>query len=465
MYTIAGMNMYDLIIIGMGPGGFEATLTALRKKLNIAIVEKSKVGGNCLNRACIPTKYFWTGAHQIEKLNVLDNYGIEIQNVSINFKKAWEGKEKAISFLRKSLNMLLKTKKVPVYKGRGRIIGQNEVEVIKEDGSKEVIKGENILIATGSIPVSVGNIIPDGNFVITTEDLLERTDSLPEEIIIVGGGVAGCELGYILSAYGSKVHIVELMDRLLPMPDIPEEVSRYLLRKFKKMKINTYFKTTLESYEIKDNRVFAKLSDGTQLTADKILLSIGRKPNTDIDTIGIQKDERGFIKVNKKMQTNFKNIYACGDVVNSPMLAYIASYEAKIAVDNITGKDVEADYSVIPYVLFSGFEIATVGLNEKQAKEKGIEVVTGYYPYTYNEKAVDEHESEGFVRLVFEKESKKIIGGTIVGTGASELIHIIQMAVKEEYTAEDIHNFIYFHPSLSEIFIYATYDIVAGKLF
>jgi len=147
------------------------------------------------------------------------------------------------------------------------------------------------------------------------------------------------------------------------------------------------------------------------------------------------------------------------------MLAYIASYEAKIAVDNITGKDVEADYSVIPYVLFSGFEIATVGLNEKQAKEKGIEVVTGYYPYTYNEKAVDEHESEGFVRLVFEKESKKIIGGTIVGTGASELIHIIQMAVKEEYTAEDIHNFIYFHPSLSEIFIYATYDIVAGKLF
>ncbi len=457
--------MYDLIILGMGPGGYEAALTALRKKLKIAIVEKSKIGGNCLNRACIPTKYFWTGAHQIEKLPILKEYGIDINDYSINFSKAVQGKDKAISFLRKSLNMLLKTKKVPIYKGEGKIIGQNEIEVRKEDGSKEIIKGKNILISTGSIPVSVGNIIPDGKYIITTEDLLEKTEDLPEEIVIIGGGVAGCELGYILSAYGSKVHIVELLDRLLPMPNITEEVSRYLLRKFKKMKIKTYLKTTVESYKIIDNKVQVELSDGNQLLADKMLLSIGRKPNTDIDTIGIVKDEKGFIKVNGKMQTNFENIYACGDVVNSPMLAYTASYEAKIAVDNITGNNVEADYSLIPYVLFSGFEIATVGLNENQAKEKGIEVTTGYYPYTYNEKAVDEHESEGFVRLVFEKDSKRIIGGTIVGTGASELIHIIQMAVKERYTAEDLHNFIYFHPSLSEIFIYATYDIVAGKLF
>ncbi|WP_457641517.1 dihydrolipoyl dehydrogenase [Persephonella sp.] len=457
--------MYDLIIIGMGPGGYEATLTALRKGLNIAIVEKSKVGGNCLNRACIPTKYFWTGAHQIEKLKILKEYGINLEGYSIDYTKAWEGKEKAISFLRKSLNMLLKTKKVPVYKGTGKIIGRNQVEITKEDGSKEIIDGKYILIATGSVPASVGNIIPDGEYIITTEDFLEKLKELPEEILIVGGGVAGCEIGYIMASYGSNVHIVELMNRLLPMPDIPEEVSRYLLRKFKKLKINTYFNTTLQEHKVENGKIIVKLSDGTELKVDKILLSIGRKPNSDIDTIGIDKDEKGFIKVNSRMQTNFENIYACGDVVNSPMLAYIASYEAKVAIENITGKDEEVIYKNIPYVLFSGYEIATIGLTPEQAKEKGIEIISGYYPYTYNEKAVDEHESEGFVRLVFENDSKKLLGGTIVGTGASELIHILELALNEEFTAEELHNFIYFHPSLSEILAYATYDIVVGKLF
>ncbi|WP_457623218.1 dihydrolipoyl dehydrogenase [Persephonella sp.] len=457
--------MYDLIIIGMGPGGFEATLLSLRKKLNIAIVEQSKIGGNCLNRACIPTKYFWTGAHQISKMSILKEYGILADKFEIDFSKGFEGKEKAITFLRKSLSMLLKSKKVPVYKGYGRIIDKNKVEVKKNDGTVEIIEGKNILISTGSIPISVGGLTPDGENILTTEDILENMNTLPEEIAVIGGGVAGCELGYVLSKYGVKVHIIELMDRLLPSKEISSEISKYLLRKFKQNKINVYLNTTVKQHFINDEKIKVELSDGNILNVDKILLTVGRKPNSDIDEIGIEKDDKGFIKVNKKMQTNFENIYACGDVVNSPMLAYVASYEAKIAVKNILGKEEEVNYDLIPYVIFFANEIATVGISEDEAKKSGLDIVTGYYPFTYNEKAVDEHENDGFVKLIFDKETKKILGGSIVGTGASEMIHLIQLFIKEKYTAEKIHDFIYFHPSLSEIFIYATYDVVEGKLF
>ena len=459
--------MFDLIIIGTGPGGYEAIMTALRMGLNIAVVEKDKLGGNCLNRACIPTKYFRTGAHLVEKLNVMNEYGILLSDYKLDYTKAWEGKEKAIGFLRRSLEQLLKAKKTPVYKGVGKIIDKNKVEITKLDGTKETIDGKYILIATGSVPVSVGNIKIDGEYVLSTEDYMDKLSSLPERVLVVGGGVAGCELGYIMNKYQTKVHIVELMDRLLPSPIISKEISRFLQRKFKKLGINTYLNTTLDEYKIENGEIRCKLSSGEELTVDKILLSVGRKPNThNIDSIGIEKDERGFIKVNEYLQTNYDNIYACGDVLNSPMLAHVASYEARIAVNNMFNKDKEkVDYSLVPWAIFTAYEIAHVGLNEEQAKEKGIETVSGYYPYTYNEKAVDEHESEGFIRLIFEKDSQKIIGASIVGIGASEIIHEIAFAIKNGYTAKELHEFIYFHPSLSEIMIYATYDIVVGKLF
>jgi len=459
--------MFDLIIIGTGPGGYEAIMTALRMGLNIAVVEKDKLGGNCLNRACIPTKYFRTGAHLVEKLNVINEYGILLSDYKLDYTKAWEGKEKAIGFLRRSLEQLLKAKKTPVYKGTGRIVGKNKVEVTRLDGTKETIDGKYILIATGSVPVSVGNIKIDGEYVLSTEDYMDKLTSLPERVLVVGGGVAGCELGYIMNKYQTEVHIVELMDRLLPSPIISKEISRFLQRKFKKLGINTYMNTTLDEYKIENEEIRCKLSNGEELTVDKILLSVGRKPNThSIDSIGIEKDERGFIKVNEYLQTNYDNIYACGDVLNSPMLAHVASYEARVAVNNMFNKDKEkVDYSLVPWAIFTAYEIAHVGLNEEQAKEKGIETVSGYYPYTYNEKAVDEHESEGFIRLIFDKVSQKIIGASVVGIGASEIIHEVAFAIKNGYTAKELHEFIYFHPSLSEIIIYATYDVVVGKLF
>lgn len=458
--------MFDLIILGLGPGGFEAALTALRKGLSIAVVEKDKLGGNCLNRACVPTKYFWIGAHYIEKLNILDEYGIHITDYQIDYSKAWEGKEKNISFLRKSISQLFKAKKVPIYKGEGKIIDRNKVEITKEDGTKEIIEGKYILIATGSKPIAIGNLVPDGKYILTTEEYMDNLKELPESLLIVGGGVAGCELGYISSRYGTKVHIVEIKDRLLPVPFISMEVSKFIMRKFKQLGIKYYLETTIKDFSIKENKINVSLSTGETLEVDKILLSVGRKPNSDIDTIGIEKDEREFIKTNEFLQTSMDNIYACGDVVNSPMLAHVAMYEAKVAVHNIiSGNSKKVDYSLIPSAIFTALEVGHIGLTEEQAKEKGIETLTGYFPFMYNDKAVDEHEKEGFVRLVFEKETKKIIGASIVGSSASELIHIIQLAIKNQMTAEELHEFIYFHPSLSEIFSYATYDVAVGKLF
>ena len=458
--------MYDLIVIGFGPGGYEATLLALRKKLKVAIVEKDKLGGLCLNRACIPTKYFWNGAKQIEKLKKLNNYGINIYDYSISWTDAFEKKNEAIKGIRKGLRQLLKTKKVPIYKGIGKIIDKNKVLVKKSDGTEKIVEGKNILISTGSIPSSIGGIEIDEDKIISTDYLLGKMDKLPKSILIVGGGVAGCELGYILSVYGCKVYIVELMDRLLPSKTVAKDISRYLLRKFKKLGITTYLNTTVKDYEKTENSVIVNLSNGERLEVEKVMLSVGRKPNTEnLDSIGIEKDKRGFIKVNEYMQTNIDNIYACGDVVFSPMLAYVSSLEGKTAVKNILGEKTEIDYSNIPYAMFTAYEIGTVGLNEEEAKEKGINTVSGIYTYSYNEKAVDELETDGFIKLVFEKETKRLIGSYIVGSSASELIHTLEMAIKNNYTAEDLHRFVYFHPSLSELIPFASFDIAEGKLF
>lgn len=459
--------MYDLIVIGMGPGGYEAVLTALRKKLNVAIVEKGKLGGNCLNRACIPTKYLRSGAHTVEKLSKIKSYGINIDSYNLDYKTAFENKDRAIGFLRKSLEQLLKSKKVPVFNGKGKVIGQNQVEVSYPDGKTQILEGKNIIISTGSYPASVGKLIPDGKYIITTEDYMENLNTLPESMLIVGGGVAGCEIGYIAKTYGCNVYISELQDRLLPSDIISPEISKNLLKKFNSIGIKTFFNTTVEDFSIENEKINVKLSNGENISVDKILLTIGRKPNTnDIDTIGIEKDEKGFIKVNNHLQTNFENIYAIGDVVNSPMLAHIASYEAKIVLNNITSVEKKSpDYNLTPWAIFSGYEIGHIGLNEEIAKKQGIEVVSGYYPFMYNEKAVDELDSEGYVRLYFEKNSKKILGADVVGLGASEIIHQIAVFIKEGYTAEEVHEFIYFHPSLSEIFAYASYDIAVGKLF
>lgn len=459
--------MFDIIIIGTGPGGYEAILTALRKKLNIAVVEKGKLGGNCLNRACIPTKYFRNAAHQIEKLKKVSDYGIEIGNVTVSYQKAFEGKEKAITFLRNSFSSLLKSKKVAVYRGKGKVIGQHKVEVSYPDGNSEVIEGKNIIIATGSVPSSLSEIVPDGEDIITTEDFMDKLTNLPESMVVVGGGVAGCEIGYISAVFGCKVTIVEKGDRLLPSKIISKEISKHLHRKFNQLGIKTILGVSIEKIEKSNQKINITLSDGQTIEADKVLLTVGRVPNTkDIDTIGIEKDERGFIKVNDYLQTNFENIYAIGDVINSPMLAHVASYEAKISVHNITeSSKVKSDYSLVPWAIFSGYEIAHVGMNEEEAASRGIEVESGYYPFTYNEKAVDELESDGYVRLYFDKNSKRIIGADIVGIGASELVHQASLFIKEGYTTKDIHDFIYFHPSLSEIFTYATYDLAVGKLF
>lgn len=459
--------MFDIIIIGTGPGGYEAILTALRKKLSIAIVEKGKLGGNCLNRACIPTKYLRNAAHQIEKLKKVSDYGIDIQTFNINYQKTFEGKEKAISFLRNSFANLLKSKKVPVYKGIGKVVGKNQVEVTYPDGKSEIIEGKNIIIATGSVPSSIGEIVPDGENIITTEDFMDNLTNLPESMVIIGGGVAGCEIGYILAVFGCKVTIVEKADRLLPSKIISKEISKYLQKRFNQLGINTVFGSSVEKIEKSGSKLNITLSDGKTVQTDKILITVGRVPNTkNIDTIGIQKDERGFIEVNQYLQTNFENIYAIGDTINTPMLAHTASYEAKIVLHNITQENkIQPNYSLVPWAIFTAYEIAHVGMNEEEAIQKGIDIEHGYYPFMYNEKAVDELEPEGYVRLYFDKSTKKIIGGDVVGTGASEIIHQIAIFIKEGYTAKDIHEFIYFHPSLSEIFAYATYDLAVGKLF
>ncbi len=457
--------MYDLVIIGSGPGGYEAVLTAVRKGLKVALVEKDKLGGNCLNRACIPTKYYAAGSHIIEKLPFFKRYGIEIENRGVSFKDAYEGKNEVIYRLRKSFLKLLKTAKVDTIKGKGFITGEKEVLVKGKE--EKILKTKYILIATGSKPTKLGNLTPDNEYILTTDYFMEDLDKLPDRLLIVGGGVSGCEIASIARRYGSKVHVVELQDRLLPSPSVSRFISNMLLKKFKKLRIEVHLKTSVKDVEKTNNGLRVILSNGEVIEVDKILLSVGRVPNSEVDNLGIQKDERGFIKVNQYLQTNYPNIYAVGDVINTPMLAYTAQHEAKVALYNILNPNKKKTpiYEPLPFAIFSAYEIGYVGENEDTAKEKGIEIEVGQYTYTFNEKAADEFETDGVVKLIFEKSSKKLIGGYIVGYNASELIHEIQLMIKAGYTVEEVHEHIYFHPSYSELLTFASYDIAVGKLF
>ena len=457
--------MYDLVIIGSGPGGYEAVLTAVRKGLKVALVEKDKLGGNCLNRACIPTKYYAVGSHTIEKLPVFSKYGIQIEKRGISFAEAFKGKNDVISKLRKSFLKLLKSAKVDTVKGEGFIIDANKVFVRGKE--EKILETKNILIATGSRPTKIGNIEPDNVDILTTDYFMEELDNLPERLLIVGGGVSGCEIASIASRYGSKITVVELQDRLLPNPTVSRQISSMLLRKFKRLGIDVRLESSIKDIQKLDNGLRVVLSNDEVLEVDKILLSVGRVPNSEIDNIGIQKDKRGFIKVNQFLQTNYPNIYAVGDVINTPMLAYTAQHEAKVALHNILNPSYmkTPKYEPLPYAIFSAYEIGYIGENEETAKDKGIDIEIGQYTYTFNEKAADEYETDGLVRLIFEKGSKKLIGGYILGYNASELIHEIQLMMKAGYTAEEVHEHIYFHPSYSEIFSFASYDVAVGRLF
>ncbi len=460
----------EIVIIGGGPGGYVAAIKAAQMGADVALVEKDSIGGVCLNRGCIPTKALVRSAEVYDNINDAKSFGLEVDDsaVSVNMKKVIRRKNRVTSRLVKGVEHLLKSHEVDVIDGIGEFIDENTILAKTEDGEQK-IKAENIIVATGS---KVSTIPIEG---IELEDVIDSNqalelDELPDELVIVGGGYIGMEFAFIFANFGVDVTVVEFMDEIIGGcgdEDICKEIHRSARRKGINILTNSRVEAIKENEE-KLEVEYTKDDKKVSVNADKVLMSVGREPFYDglnIEKAGIELDEneRG-IKVNEKMETNIPHIYAIGDVTDEIQLAHVASHQGTVAVKNILGEKATMNYDVVPSAIFTNPEIANVGLSKKDAEKKGIEVEVGYFPYRANGKALAQGERDGFIKLIENKESGKLIGANIVGTHASDLLGEVTLAIENELSAEDIAETIHAHPTTAEVIHEAALDLAEESI-
>ena len=448
----------DLAVLGGGPGGYVAAIRAAKLGVKTMVIEKENLGGVCLNWGCIPTKALYHVAQTIDEIKKADIFGINISGWNLDFKKAMDRKDKVIAAQRQGLAFHFKKNNVELVKGNGKLISSNKILVTGENGQEVEVIAKNIIIATGSHAANVPPFNLEDEGVIDNIGILSLT-AIPESLLIVGGGVIGSEFANIFSTFGSSVTIVEMLPRILSTEDV--EVSKVIAKAFGKKGINVFTNSVIEEVKKDKGKFFCKIKGGDEIVADKVLISVGRRPNSTgigLEEIGITIDERGFIKADSHLRTNIPNIYAVGDVNGGLQLAHVASDEGKIAAENIAGKDKTMDYRVIPWAVFTSPEIGTVGLNEEQARSKGINVCFGLFPFSNSGKAFITGETEGFIKVVTDKDSGEILGAQMVGPRCSDLVHEVAVAMKGEMVVDTLAETIHSHPTLSEAVMEAAED-------
>lgn len=438
------MNKYDLAIIGSGPCGYVASIRAAQLGLKVCIFEKDEIGGVCLNRGCIPTKALSTSATALYNIERANDFGIDVKDYTVDFLKVHERKERIVKKLTAGIEMLMKARKIEVVKENAQISDNKRIVAGGTDA-----EAENILIATGSIPFEIPGIAFDGRHILSSSDML-GLQKIPKSIVIVGGGVIGCEFASIFRQFGSEISIVEMMEQLLPNED--EEIARKIEQIFKKRGIKIFTKTKVEKIEKKDDGVNAVLSNNTSVVGEKALICVGRLPNTGslgIEAAGIECD-KGWIKIDSSFKTNVKNIYAAGDVKGGTMLAHVASKEGIAAVEDICGKESKIDYNIVPNCIFTQPEIASVGLNEKRAKGHGFNTRSRKFLFSAIGKSHVSGDTEGFIKLVVDNKTDRILGSQIIGPHATELIAEVSACIQFGITSESLASVIHAHPTLSE---------------
>jgi dihydrolipoamide dehydrogenase len=438
------MTRYDLAIIGSGPGGYVAALYASRRKLKVCVIEEGLVGGTCLNRGCIPTKSLIHAASISSSLKHAKAFGLETGSCRLDYSKAVSRKDEVVSRLRTGIETLFRANKIDLISSRGRLSSGSTIDL----GPAGSISATNIMIATGSRASGLSGIKIDESSVLSSDGIL-NIRSVPGSIIIVGGGVVGCEFASLFNALGSKVTIVEAMETLLP--GLSREISKKLETIFRKNGCDIYTSSKVESV-ISGDRVRATLAGGVSLEAEKMLVSAGRAANTEdlgIEAAGVS-IASGRIRVDDRLRTDSPGIYAIGDCVSGPQLAHKASYDGILACDNILGADRRADYSVIPNCIWTEPEIATVGLSEDEAKSKDADAKSAKFPYMASGKAFLEGKTEGFIKIVGTP-AGDILGVEIIGNSACELINEAALAKSMKINIKDWSRVVHAHPTLSEI--------------
>ncbi|NTU43246.1 MAG: dihydrolipoyl dehydrogenase [Nitrospirales bacterium] len=449
-----------LTVIGAGPGGYVAALKAAQMGAEVTVIEDTEAGGTCLNRGCIPTKALVASAEMLHKAKNLADYGIDLTGeVTPNFSKMMERKEKVVSTMVKGIKALFKSWGVTYIEGRGMLLTPEKVEVQKKDGSIDVIETDKIIIATGSSPAQLPLFPFDGEHILSSTHALNLKE-IPKSIIIIGAGVIGCEFACVLRELGTEVTILEMMPRAVLTED--PEISDILERELKKKKIKLMTGVQVESAEGQHDGIHVKLADGKEIVAEKLLVSVGRSLNTEgigLDALGIKKGPRGEIAVDERMETNIGGIYAVGDVTGGILLAHVASKEGIVAASNACGKEMKIDYSVVPAAIFTSPEIGSVGLREHQAEEKGIKVKTGKFQFRALGKAHAMGEIAGMIKIVADAATDKVLGVHIIGPHASDLVHEGALAMQAGLTVRQVAEMIHAHPTLAEGIMEAAEDL------
>jgi dihydrolipoamide dehydrogenase len=445
---------FDVVIIGSGPGGYVGAIRAGQLGLKTALVERDKrLGGTCLLRGCIPTKSLLWTAELLSHINQAAEFGIDLKNPAINWAQAQKHKDKVVTRGANGVDYLMKKNKVTVFKGHGRIAGKGKVEIAGE-GGKQTIETKYLIIATGSIPKSLPNVPVDHKRVLNSDSILEL-QSIPASLIVLGAGAVGCEFASIFNQVGSKTTLVEMLPHLLPLED--QDASKELEKFFRRRKIEFALGAKVEKVEVSAKSVKVSMQVANEprtLEAELLLSAVGRAPVTQeigLENTAIQL-ERGFIKVDELMRTAEPNVYAIGDVVPGPMLAHKASAEGILAVEHIAGKNPQPiNYDRVPSATYCYPEVASVGLTEAKAKERGYDVKTGIFPFNAITKALISEETFGMIKLVSEKKYDEVLGVHLVGPHATELLAEACVALRLETTTEELARTIHAHPTLSEI--------------
>ena len=457
---------YDVAIIGSGPGGYVAAIRAAQLGMSILLVEReSKLGGVCTLRGCIPTKALLHTADVLEEARHGSEVGVASREVRLDFPAAMKHKEKVVRQSTNGVSYLMKKNKVDLATGFGRIAGPGKVAVSGPDGSETTYSAKNILIATGSTPRSLPGMEIDHQAILSSDSILEVPE-VPRSLVVIGSGAVGVEFASMFSRFGSKITVVEILPRIVPLED--EEISRELAASFKRQGIAVYVDTRVERVTRSETgvEVIARSSGGKTETfrAEKILLAVGRKPLSEgigLEALGVETD-RGYIRIDQYMRTNVPNVYAIGDVVPTPWLAHVASAEGVVAVEHMArGETRPLNYDQIPGCTYCSPEVASIGLTEAAARERGHDVVVGKFPFSAIGKARIINETAGFVKIVAEKKYDEVLGVHIVGPKATELIAEAGAALKLEATSEELVRTIHAHPTLAEA-IHEAAEAVSG---
>lgn len=446
---------FDVAVIGSGPGGYPAAIKAAQNGKIVALIEAKETGGTCLNRGCIPSKTLIASAEVLHKILEAENFGIKVGEVSFDYSKMVDRKDKVVGQIRKSLEGLIASNKITMFRGFGKLTSPKSIKIAGHDNIE--IVADHIIIATGSEPRNIAAFPFDYKKVHDSTSLLEMRQ-LPKKLAIIGGGVIGCEFASLYSILGVEVILLEMMPRIIPME--AENVSSTLAKAFKNKGIQIETNAAVEGIDTSGNGVKVHLSDGKMIEADLALVSVGRKLNTSdigLEKAGVLVLDNGMIAVNEKMETSVPSIYAIGDIASKWWLAHVATHQGIIAASNATGHSMRMNYNSIPSVIFTSPEIATVGLSLEQAQQQGYKATVGSFPFHALGKSQASLQTDGFAQIILDKITGQVLGAQVVGHEASTLIAEMAIVITNELTVECITETIHAHPTVAEAWMEAAF--------